>query len=94
VKIVWSPEAADDLETAVEYLAQDKSDSRGKAWAPHSRARRSPRDRTARRPKHVLKTGQTVRGWPFPPFRVYYQRTEDALLIVRVYHQKREPIAR
>jgi hypothetical protein len=32
--------------------------------------------------------------WPFPPFRIYYQRETDALLVVRIYHQKREPIAR
>ena len=49
MKIVWSPEAADDLEAAVEYLARSG---------------------------------------------VCYQRADDTLLIVRVYHQKREPIAR
>jgi hypothetical protein len=42
----------------------------------------------------VLNTGEAVRGWPFPPFRVYYERTDDALRIVRVYRQKREPIER
>jgi plasmid stabilization system protein ParE len=29
-----------------------------------------------------------------PPFRIYYQRRADELLIVRVYHQKRRPIER
>jgi plasmid stabilization system protein ParE len=45
-------------------------------------------------PAHTLTTGETVRGWPFPPFRVYYQRADGALVVVRVYHQKRAPIAR
>ena len=35
-----------------------------------------------------------VRSWAVPPFRVYYQRHVDELLIVRVYHQTRRPIAR
>jgi plasmid stabilization system protein ParE len=94
VKIVWSPEAADDLDGAVEYLAQDSPAAAAKLGhgilALVDRLAAEPLDG----PKHTLKNGQTVRGWPFPPFRVYYQRTDDALLIVRVYHQKREPIAR
>ncbi len=94
MKIVWSPEAADDLEGAVEYLAGESPAAAAKLGhgilALVDRLATEPLDG----PKHVLKTGQTVRGWPFPPFRVYYQRTDDALLIVRVYHQKREPIVR
>jgi hypothetical protein len=42
----------------------------------------------------MLTTGETVRGWSFRPFRVYYQRADGALVVVRVYHQKRAPIAR
>jgi hypothetical protein len=30
----------------------------------------------------------------YPPYRVYYQRTSHALLVVRIYHQRREPITR
>jgi plasmid stabilization system protein ParE len=41
-----------------------------------------------------LRSGRTVRSWPVPPFRIYYQRRADELLIVRVYHQKRRPIER
>jgi hypothetical protein len=42
----------------------------------------------------LLKTGEKIRGWPYPPFRVYYKREPKALLVLRVYHQKREPIVR
>jgi hypothetical protein len=35
-----------------------------------------------------------VRSWGVPPFRVYYQRHFDELLIVRVYQQARRPITR
>ena len=38
--------------------------------------------------------GEAVRGWPVPPLRVYYQRTEHVLYIVRVYDQRQEPIER
>ena len=41
-----------------------------------------------------LTTGEVVHSWPVPPFRIYYQRHPDELLIVRVYHQSRRPIAR
>jgi plasmid stabilization system protein ParE len=43
---------------------------------------------------HTLRTGEIVRGWPLPPFRIYYQRAEHSLRVVRIYHQKRKPIAR
>jgi plasmid stabilization system protein ParE len=45
-------------------------------------------------PLSRLRSGASVRSWAVPPFRVYYQRHPDELLIVRVYHQKRRPITR
>jgi plasmid stabilization system protein ParE len=42
----------------------------------------------------ALTTGEHVRSWPVPPYRIYYRREPDRLLVVRVYHQAREPIAR
>lgn len=42
----------------------------------------------------MLRDGARVHGWPYPPFRVYYQRGADAFVIVRVYHQRREPMTR
>jgi plasmid stabilization system protein ParE len=41
-----------------------------------------------------LRSGRLVRSWAVPPFRIYYQRHPDELLIVRVYHQARRPITR
>ena len=43
-------------------------------------------------PVSRLRSGALVRSWAVPPFRVYYQRHPDELLIVRVYHQVRRPI--
>jgi len=39
-----------------------------------------------------LRSGALVRSWAVAPFRIYYQRQPDELLIVRVYHQARRPI--
>jgi plasmid stabilization system protein ParE len=41
-----------------------------------------------------LRSGAVVRSWAVPPFRIYYQRHPNVLLIVRVYHQSRRPIVR
>ena len=41
-----------------------------------------------------LRSGTLVRSWPVPPMRVYYQRHQEELFIVRVYHQARRPIAK
>jgi plasmid stabilization system protein ParE len=94
VTIVWSPEAAADLEAAVEYLAaRNPRAATGLATGVLNLIERlaiEPIDG----PLHTLISGQTVHGWPFPPFRIYYQRETNTLLVVRIYHQKREPIAR
>jgi plasmid stabilization system protein ParE len=45
-------------------------------------------------PVSRLRSGAVVRSWAVPPFRIYYQRHHDELLIVRVYHQTRRPITR
>ena len=43
-------------------------------------------------PKTALSTGETLRSWPVRPFRIYYERTGDELLVVRIYHHARSPI--
>jgi plasmid stabilization system protein ParE len=45
-------------------------------------------------PVSRLRSGSIVQSWPVPPFRIYYQRRPNELLIVRVYHQTRRPITR
>lgn len=42
-------------------------------------------------PEQRLRTGERVRSWPVPPFRIYYLRREQ-LLVLRIYDQRREPI--
>lgn len=37
--------------------------------------------------------GEHVRSWPLPPYRVLYRREAARVVILRVYHQKRRPLA-
>jgi len=45
-------------------------------------------------PSHVLRNDDVVHGWPMKPFRIYYQRDSASFRVVRIYHQRREPITR
>jgi plasmid stabilization system protein ParE len=94
LRIIWSPEAADDFEAAIAYLAARNPPAARRLasamFALIERLASEPLDG----PACALRTGESVRGWPLPPFRVYYDRTSDALRIVRIYDQRREPIAR
>ena len=94
MNIIWSPEALGDMEAALDYLVEHSPPAAEKL----ARGIVSLVERLATEPlegtEHVLENGERVRGWPYAPFRIYYQRTPDGLFIVRVYHQRREPIAR
>jgi len=35
-----------------------------------------------------------VRSWPVHPVRVYYERSADKVVVLRIYHQSRSPITR
>lgn len=92
MKIRFAPQAIEDLEAAVAFLAER---------SPSAAARLADRvfaiiDTLAEGqfegPESVLASGERVRSWPVAPLRVYYQRTPDALWILRVYHQARRPL--
>jgi plasmid stabilization system protein ParE len=94
LSILWSPEALADVGAAIDYLV-DRNAPAALRLAINvttcvERLAADPVDG----PEHVLANGERVRGWPYPPFRIYYQRTGEDLLVVRVYHQRREPIVR
>lgn len=94
MKIRFSPQARADVSAAVEYLVER---------SPAAAARLSASvlgtiERLAagefEGPQQRLTTGETVRSWPVPPLRIYYQRREDEFLVLRVYHQARRPLGR
>ena len=45
-------------------------------------------------PEQQLKTGLTVRSWPFPPYRLFYRRRAGVLEVMRNYHQARRPLTK
>ena len=94
MSVVFAPEAEADLRELLEYVA----DRNPRAAVELEERIFEIIERLAARelegPEQRLRTGQTVKSWPVPPVRIYYQRTLDVLEIVRVYHQSRRPIVR
>jgi len=92
MRLVVASEARDDLAAAVGYIAKDN---------PAAATRLLHRVREVidlltegglDGPRSTLRSGAEVRSWPVPPFRVYYRREPDTLIIVRIYHQSRRPL--
>jgi len=94
LKISYTEEAVADIVSALTCLAERSPAAAAKLDADIQRCI----DRLAAQefdgPVSRLRSGTEVRSWPVPPFRIYYQRLSAELLIVRVYHQARRPIAR
>jgi len=94
LRIAFAPKAERDLETALDFIARrspiDAADLFERVRALVQRLA----DREFEGPAQQLRTGEHVRSWPLPPYRIYYRRSEDLLEIVRVYHLARRPIVR
>ena len=45
-------------------------------------------------PEVTFRGGQRAQRWSVPPYRIYYRRTQDRTVILRVYHGARRPIER
>jgi plasmid stabilization system protein ParE len=92
LRIVYSPQAVEDLETYVTYVARSN---------PGAATRLAQRvlaviDRLAHGafedPECRLRSGERVRSWPVYPLRIYYRRDAGTLSVLRGYHQARRPI--
>jgi plasmid stabilization system protein ParE len=94
VKIVYAPEAADEFCDAIAFLHR-RNPTAAKALSERISA---TIDRLAAGefvgPEVTLKSGERVRTWPIPPYRIYYRLTVDMFMVVRVRHQAMRPIAR
>ena len=94
MKVRFSPRARQDLRSALEYLAA----SNPIAATELKDQLLSMIERLARGefqgPEVQLRSGAVVRSWPVASFRIYYQRSAEALRVVRVYHHARRPIAK
>ena len=94
MKVTYSEEAIADIVDALTYLNERNSTAAAKLDAEIAACIERLASREFDGPISRLRSGALVRSWGVPPFRIYYQRHPDELLIVRVYHQARRPITR
>lgn len=94
MKVIYTEEAVADVVEAITYLSERNSTAATKLDTEIARCIQRLADRDFEGPVSRLRSGAVVRSWGVPPFRIYYQRHDEELLIVRVYHQARRPIAR
>jgi plasmid stabilization system protein ParE len=94
LRIIYTEEAVADIIEAITYLNERNPTAGAKLNAEIERCIERLADREFEGPVSRLRSGVIVRSWGVPPFRIYYQRHPDELLILRVYHQARTPITR
>ena len=94
MKVTYTEEAVADIVDAIAYLNERNPTAAAKLDAEITACVERLADREFDGPVSRLRSGAVVRSWGVPPFRIYYQRHPDELLIVRVYHQARRPITR
>jgi plasmid stabilization system protein ParE len=94
VKVNYTEEAIADIVEAISYLNQRNPTAAANLDAEIEQCIERLAAQEFEGPASRLRSGAVVRSWAIPPFRIYYQRHTDELLIVRVYHQTRRPIAR
>jgi plasmid stabilization system protein ParE len=94
LKVTYTEEAVADIVQAITYLNERSPTAAAKLDADIARCIERLADQEFDGPVSRLRSGAVVRSWGVPPFRIYYQRHPDELLVLRVYHQKRRPITR
>jgi plasmid stabilization system protein ParE len=94
LKVTYTEEALADIVEAITYLKERNPTAAAKLDGQIARCIDRLADREFDGPVSRLRSGAVVRSWSVPPFRIYYQRHTGELLIVRVYHQARQPITR
>ena len=91
--IRYAPAAAADLRSAVAYLLRHNPEAARKFQAALLKLLDQLDDRTIEGPEVRMRSGKVVRTWPIRPWRVYYVRDPDGILsIIRIYHERREPL--
>lgn len=94
MKPTYSEEAIADIVEAINYLNERNPTAAANLDAEIAQCIERLLTEEFDGPVSRLRSGAIVRSWAVPPFRIYYQRHSDDLLIVRVYHQTRRPITR
>ncbi len=92
MKIVFAPEALADLEATVEYIAERNPSAAREVGERVFAIVDQLAVGAFEGPEQVLRTGDRVSSWPVRPMRVYYEREADRLVVLRIYHQARQPL--
>jgi plasmid stabilization system protein ParE len=94
VKVLLAPDAEADLQATLEFIRERNPSAALKLARQVFSTLNKLASGGVDGPQHRLTTGETVRSWLIPPFRVYYQRQQDVVHVLRVYHHARRPIAK
>lgn len=94
MKIEFSAEADEDLAAAAAYLVDRNFPAALNLVDGVLTTIARLADAEFEGPEFTLRSGRRVRGWPVPPYRVFYQRAADVLFVVRIHDQRRRPITR
>ena len=94
MKVTYTEEAVADIVQAVTYLNERNPTAAANLDAEVAQCIERLAAQEVDGPVSRLGSGAVERSWAVAPFRIYYQRQPDELLIVRVYHQARRPITR
>jgi plasmid stabilization system protein ParE len=94
LKVTYTDDAIADILDAITYLFERNPAAAASLDAEITVCVERLANREFDGPFSRLRSGAVVQSWAVPPFRIYYQRHPDELLIVRVYHEARRPITR
>jgi plasmid stabilization system protein ParE len=94
LNVTYTEEAVADIVQAITYLNERSPTAAANLDAKIAHCIERLADWEFEGPISRLRSGGVVRSWAVRPFRIYYQRHPDELVIVRVYHQSRRPITR
>jgi len=94
LKVTYTEEAIADIVDAITFLNERNPTAAADLDADILRCVERLAGGEFDGPLSRLRSGALVRSWAVPPFRIYYQRHPNEMLIVRVYHQARRPITR
>lgn len=94
MKVLLSPEAEADLQATLDFIRERNPTASIMLAVRVFDTLEKLAAGDMEGPQQRLTTGEFVRSWPVPPFRIYYQRGQDELRVFRIYHHARRPIAR
>lgn len=94
MKVRWTEEALADVEAALDWLESRNPQAAARLLGEILTTVKLLGKAELEGPEATLSNGTCVRSWPVPPIRIYYQRREGTLWVLRVYDQRRQPIAR